>query len=50
VQLLLALATLHRDLGRFDAAREYARRLLALRPADPDARALLQQLEGAGSG
>ena len=56
-QLLLALATLHRDAGRWDQARTYARRLLDLRPDDPDARALAQQIErataaepGAGSG
>ena len=40
---LVALATIHRDGGEFEDARLYAGRLLALWPADPTARALLEQ-------
>ena len=44
---LVALATMNRDAGRLDRARDYARRLLELSPADADARALLAELESA---
>ena len=42
---LIALATVHRDLGERELAREYARRLVAVDPEDPDARQLLRDLE-----
>ncbi|MCZ6585676.1 MAG: tetratricopeptide repeat protein [Gammaproteobacteria bacterium] len=41
---LLALATIHRDGGDIDQAAVYARRLLALSPADTVARSLLDEL------
>jgi len=41
---LLALATIHRDGGEIDQAAVYARRLLALSPADTVARSLLDEL------
>jgi tetratricopeptide (TPR) repeat protein len=44
--LLVALATLSRDAGRNDAALRYARTLVETFPEDPEARALLGQLEG----
>ncbi len=43
--LLVALATLSRDAGRNDAALRYTRTLVEISPDDPDARALLSQLE-----
>lgn len=42
--ILYALALYAKENGRADAAREYARRLLALDPADPEARALVEQV------
>jgi tetratricopeptide (TPR) repeat protein len=42
--ILLALATFHRDLGDVDAAMSYAERLLAVVPHDPGVQQLLQQL------
>jgi tetratricopeptide (TPR) repeat protein len=48
-ELLIALATTNRDLGRFERARIYARRLLEAAPGDPQARQLLDQLERATS-
>lgn len=41
---LFALATLHRDAGRFDEARAAAERILAMAPGDPGAQALLTEL------
>ena len=43
-QLLIALATTNRDLGRFDRARAYARQLVAAWPEDPSAKRLLDEL------
>ena len=43
--LLVALVTLNRDAGHLEAARIYARKLLALRPENPNVQALMQQLE-----
>ncbi|MCP5070231.1 MAG: tetratricopeptide repeat protein [bacterium] len=43
--LLVALATLHRDAGQLATARIHAQKLLALRPDDPGAQALMRQLE-----
>ena len=43
-ETLVALATIHRDGGEIDEARLYAGRLLELSPADPSARALLDEL------
>jgi tetratricopeptide (TPR) repeat protein len=45
LDLLVALATLHRDAGHSDTARSYAAKLLALRPDDPNAQALMRELE-----
>ena len=45
--LLIALATTDRDLGRLDRARDYARRLAEAAPDDAEARQLLAQLEAA---
>jgi tetratricopeptide (TPR) repeat protein len=42
--LLLALSTVSRDAGDLDAARRWAGELVALRPRDPQARALLDSL------
>jgi tetratricopeptide (TPR) repeat protein len=42
--LLVALTTMQRDAGNLDAAREHARRLLALSPSDGNARALAAEL------
>lgn len=42
--VLFALATMSRDAGRLEQAREYARRLLELSPADTTARALAAEL------
>jgi len=46
---LFALATIHRDGGELEEAEIYARRLLALSPADAAARALLGELETAAT-
>jgi tetratricopeptide (TPR) repeat protein len=43
--LLVALATISAEAGRAQAAREWARQLVALAPDDPAARQLLQQLD-----
>ncbi len=45
--LLVALATLHRDAGEREAALDYARQLLELRPEDAATRALVRGLEAA---
>jgi len=42
--ILLGLATFHRDLGQIDAALKYAERLVAVWPHDPGVQQLLQQL------
>jgi len=44
---LVALATMYRDAGNPEQARDYALRLLELSPADAGARALLRELESA---
>jgi len=44
--ILFALASFSRDAGHTAQARDYANRLLALVPQDPDARALLKSLPG----
>ena len=50
-ELLAALATTNRDLGRLDRARAYARRLVEASPGDAGAQQLLDQLsEGAPVG
>lgn len=41
---LLALVAFQRDAGNLDAARNYARRLAALEPDNPEVRALLQKM------
>ena len=41
---LVALVAFQRDAGQLDAAREYARRLAALEPDDPEVRTLLRQV------
>ena len=43
-ETLMALAVFQRDAGNVDAARDYARRLVALEPENPEVRALLQQV------
>ena len=43
--LLVALATINRDLARRERALAYARKLLALSPDDPRAAALVRELE-----
>jgi tetratricopeptide (TPR) repeat protein len=48
--LLIALATTNRDLGRLDRAVVYARRLVEVAAGDPGARQMLDQLEAARSG
>jgi tetratricopeptide (TPR) repeat protein/cytochrome c553 len=45
-ELLVALTTTYRDLGRLDRARTYARRLVEAAPGDPGAKQLLAQLDG----
>ena len=45
VDLLVSLATIHRDEGDAEAALVYARRLLALRPEDPRSQELVSELE-----
>jgi tetratricopeptide (TPR) repeat protein len=47
VELLKALATISRDAGSVESALRYARRLVAVAPADPGAQHLLRQLERA---
>ena len=42
--ILLALATMHRDRGEWQDAQRYAERLLALRPDDPGVRRLFEDL------
>ena len=44
---IVALATIHRDGGEVDEARQYAERVLEMSPADPSARALLDELNAA---
>lgn len=44
-EILIALITYYRDAGDRDTAAAYARRLVALDPRDPGARALLDQLK-----
>lgn len=46
-QLLTAMVTVSRDAGDRDAARRYARELVALRSDDPQARRLLQEITAA---
>ena len=41
---LMALVAFQRDAGQLDAARDYARRLAALEPDNPEVRALLRQV------
>jgi tetratricopeptide (TPR) repeat protein len=43
--ILIALATMNRDAGNLDAAREYTQRLLAVSPGDPSAVALERELQ-----
>ncbi len=43
-ELLTGLATISRDAGRLEAARDFARKLLALRPEDPGAAQLAAEL------
>ncbi len=43
-EILLALATINRDMGHKDKAVDWAEKLLALNPADPGAQQLLQSL------
>jgi tetratricopeptide (TPR) repeat protein len=43
--ILVALATMERDRGQREAALKYARTLVELAPDDPQAKALVQQLE-----
>jgi len=43
---LMALATFQRDAGHLDAARDYARRLAALKPNHPEVRVFLQRQQG----
>jgi Flp pilus assembly protein TadD len=47
LDLLAALATLHRDAGERDAALRYARQLLELRPEDPATQSMVRELEAA---
>jgi predicted TPR repeat methyltransferase len=42
--VLFALATMHRDAGDLETAREYARRLLDVSPGDAETRALAAEL------
>jgi len=44
-EILIALATIHRDMGATEDALRYARALLAISPSDGTARALLNQLD-----
>jgi tetratricopeptide (TPR) repeat protein len=43
-QILQALATINRDIGRRDDAIRYAEQLVALAPEEPEARQLLEHL------
>jgi predicted CXXCH cytochrome family protein len=43
--VLFALATMHRDAGNIESARDYARRLLEVSPGDTAARALAAELD-----
>jgi Flp pilus assembly protein TadD len=45
-QVLTGLIAFERDKGNLPVARTYAQQLLQLAPNDPDARALLAQLQG----
>lgn len=47
-ELLYALATFHRDFGDRAKAIEFARRLALLRPDDPNARKLYEEIQNAG--
>ena len=46
VQALIALATYHRDMQKFDQALTYAKRAAALLPEDQGLKQFVQQLEG----
>jgi len=48
-ELLYALATLQRDLGHRELARQYAERLVEATRGDPGAKALLDELRGASA-
>jgi Flp pilus assembly protein TadD len=48
--LLVALATLNREMGELEAATLYAEKLLELRPEDPATRSLLRELNEARLG
>jgi len=48
-EILLALASFHRDAGAVSKARDYAARLLALDPENPQAQALARELAGEGA-
>ena len=43
-EILFALATINRDMGRTTKAMNWAEKLMALNPADPGAQQLLQSL------
>lgn len=43
--VLAALASINRDAGNLDAARRYVERMLELRPGDPQAMQMLQQMQ-----
>ena len=45
-EILLALATISRDRGALEAARDFARRLQTLEPTNPQIAQLLAQIEG----
>ena len=47
-EILTALITMHRDQGNVEQAQLYARKLLAQSPEDPQARALVAEMEKAG--
>ena len=44
-EILIALATIHRDMGATEDALRYAHALLAISPSDGTARAMLNQLD-----
>jgi len=44
-ETLMALVAFQRNAGNLGAARDYARRLAALEPENPEVRVLLQQVE-----
>ena len=48
--ILLALATFHRDAGRFDRALEHAEQLLKLYPGDSEAASLVNSLRASRTG